>query len=338
MVTFVDGTYVAIQRTFTISPPPPPPPPGCVAVPLDTIPQPLAAYGLRQLLTAYTANKAIRVWRDSDSAELDIGFAAPCNYLDIAALLAFSAGATNVTVVKWYDQSGNGLDIASLIGEQNTSPLIVASGVLVSSIGGRPAMLFGTNTAHLKNFTPVSLSATQNSFFAVGNSTAGATTAFNTEGSQGYNLFCASDASIGANGPFYGIGFGQSGSASAPCMNAWRNTDWFWVPGQFIQTPVSYTFGTDAIWANRWNTGETPVSKSYVNGGTPGTNNNSAATATGHNTNLLLQVGIAPIGGASYTGSVAELIVYASELSVANSNSYGNNAATFFTLTWTNIT
>jgi len=50
---------------------------------------------------------SIRVRRDSDNAEQDIGFAG--SVLDTSAIETFGGGA-NVHVVTWYDQSGNGED------------------------------------------------------------------------------------------------------------------------------------------------------------------------------------------------------------------------------------
>jgi hypothetical protein len=65
------------------------------------------AYSLRKLRTAY-AGAAIRVRRDNDNAEADIGFSG--NDLDTAAL-ATHVGANSGFIAKWYDQSGNGDDV-----------------------------------------------------------------------------------------------------------------------------------------------------------------------------------------------------------------------------------
>ncbi len=55
------------------------------------------------------AGSCLRVARASDSAEQDIGFGAD-GFVDMAAADAFK-GASSLSVVKWYDQSGNGRDI-----------------------------------------------------------------------------------------------------------------------------------------------------------------------------------------------------------------------------------
>ena len=66
----------------------------------------LGAYSLRKLSSSYTG-AAIRVRRDTDNAEQDIGFDSNGD-LDTSALNAFVPD--NGYVVKWYDQSGNGRD------------------------------------------------------------------------------------------------------------------------------------------------------------------------------------------------------------------------------------
>lgn len=73
-----------------------------------------AGYALVKLRTAY-AGQCIRVRRDSDDAEQDIGFDAN-NELDWAAADAFK-GAANLFVRTWYDQGTGGIDV----GESNTS-------------------------------------------------------------------------------------------------------------------------------------------------------------------------------------------------------------------------
>mgnify|MGYP006267149367 CR=1 FL=1 len=84
-----------------------------------------AAYSLRQLDKDYTG-PAIRVRRNSDNAEQDIGFAD--NVLNESALLAF-AGAGDAFVKIWYDQSGNGNDLRQI--SYGSQPQIVNSGNLI---------------------------------------------------------------------------------------------------------------------------------------------------------------------------------------------------------------
>lgn len=76
---------------------------------LDTTPQPLGAYSLRQISSAYVANKAVQVTRASDSTTTDIGFDGSGNF-DTTALNTFCTGTTGY-ISKWYDQSGHGNDL-----------------------------------------------------------------------------------------------------------------------------------------------------------------------------------------------------------------------------------
>lgn len=93
---------------------------------LDTYTGATAAYSVRKLRNAYSGS-AIRVRRSSDNTEQDIGFDTNGN-LDESALTTF-VGAGNGFVTTWYDQSGNGHNLA-----QSTAlnqPQIVGSGTVL---------------------------------------------------------------------------------------------------------------------------------------------------------------------------------------------------------------
>lgn len=98
-----------------------------------------AAYSLRKLNSDYTG-AAIRVRRNSDSAELDVGFDADGN-LDIAVTDAFYDGS-NMQVKTWYDQSGNGNDTTRNTG--SAQPLLY-NNVGLLKIDGRPGLRFVGN-------------------------------------------------------------------------------------------------------------------------------------------------------------------------------------------------
>lgn len=98
---------------------------------LDLFPNARVAYSTRKLRTAYTG-PAIRVRRDSDNAEQDIGFDGN-NNLDTVAMLAF-VGAGSGFVVTMYDQSGNNADVSQAAAA--AQPRIVNVGVPVS-VNGR---------------------------------------------------------------------------------------------------------------------------------------------------------------------------------------------------------
>lgn len=111
-------------------------------LPLDIVKVAVSAYSLRRLKGSYTG-KCIRVRRDSDDTELDIGFSG--NGLDTVALLVF-VGAGSGYVKTWYDQSGNGSDATQTT--ISNQPRIVNAGVLDVDINGRPRIVFD-NTDNL---------------------------------------------------------------------------------------------------------------------------------------------------------------------------------------------
>lgn len=88
----------------------------------------------RRLLTSYTGT-LIRVRRDSDGTEADIGFDAD-GLLDEVGLLTF-VGAGSGYLVKLYDQSGAGYDLVQATASDQMT--VAASGVVVTS-GGFPAV------------------------------------------------------------------------------------------------------------------------------------------------------------------------------------------------------
>jgi hypothetical protein len=112
---------------------------------LDTYPA-TAAFSVRKLRTAYSGN-SMRVRRSSDNAEQDIAFSG--NVLDTASLLSFvgTGGTDNGFVTTFYDQSGNGLNIAQEVAVNQ--PKIVNAGAVVGLTGTgstRPTLSFdGSN-------------------------------------------------------------------------------------------------------------------------------------------------------------------------------------------------
>ncbi len=94
-----------------------------------------AAYSLRKLTNDYTGS-AIRVRRESDDAEQDIGFVN--NELDTAALTTFCSG-TNGFVTTWYDQAGSNDATQTTSGSQ---PQIYDSATGVVTLNGKPAAEF----------------------------------------------------------------------------------------------------------------------------------------------------------------------------------------------------
>lgn len=79
---------------------------------LDTYPNAKAAYSLKQLYENYDGF-AIRIRRSSDNVEKDFGFDATGNF-NLVLYKAF-IGTDTAYVVKWYDQTGNGLHWAQTV-------------------------------------------------------------------------------------------------------------------------------------------------------------------------------------------------------------------------------
>lgn len=87
----------------------------------------VCAYSLTRL--SYRATKCIRVRRDSDNEEIDIGFKS--GVIDVASLFAF-VGENNGLVTIWYDQSGNNINAVQSITDRQ--PRIVTAGSLENGI------------------------------------------------------------------------------------------------------------------------------------------------------------------------------------------------------------
>jgi hypothetical protein len=98
---------------------------------LDAYPSAAFAYSFRKLRAAY-AGAAVRIRRNNDDAEADIGFSG--NDFDAAAAAAH-IGANEGYIVTWYDQSGNGLDVTQATG------VLQWDYTAASSIGGLPGAL-----------------------------------------------------------------------------------------------------------------------------------------------------------------------------------------------------
>lgn len=117
-----------------------------------------SAYSLRQLSSS--ATNCIRVRRDSDNAEQDIGFSS--NVLDTSSLISF-VGSNDGFITKWYDQSGNSVDASQTTAANQ--PQIVSSGSVITE-GGKPAISFDGSNDYLVLSSTLSLS-TVHSIFAV---------------------------------------------------------------------------------------------------------------------------------------------------------------------------
>lgn len=100
------------------SPPPPP------TTPMDTYLSGMhCAYGLKKVLGGYSG-PLLRVRRDSDNAEQDIGFVSGTGLIDTTALISF-VGSGSGYVTKWYDQL---LAVDAAQATTTKQPLLVSAG------------------------------------------------------------------------------------------------------------------------------------------------------------------------------------------------------------------
>lgn len=113
----------------------------------DAIPNIVAAYGMRQLLTSYTGN-LVRIRRSSDDAQQDFGYDANGD-LDTVAIATFVGGGSGF-VTRLYDQSGNGYNVDN--GVAANQPLYVADGQ-----NSRPTTRFDGSNDYLTYATPANI-------------------------------------------------------------------------------------------------------------------------------------------------------------------------------------
>ncbi len=145
-------------------------------------------YSVTKANPSYSGS-CIRVARDSDYTETDIGFTD--NELDTTSLLAF-VGSNNGFVTKWYDQSGNGYDLS----ESNYLywPLIVSAGILITD-NGKAAINFDTTSKKLALAANINLTS-KYSISTVMNLDAGNKIFLLGDNSNAYGIFNYSGASV----------------------------------------------------------------------------------------------------------------------------------------------
>jgi hypothetical protein len=311
--------------------------PVCPSAPLDSIAgTPSIAVGVRKLYSAY-AGKALQVSRSSDNTQHDVGFVmcSPSGTnLDVADMLSF-CGVTTCTVAKWYDQSGAGHDLVDAT--PNTGPQIMVGGVLVATIGGRPAMQFqhaGTSSP-LNTTHGLCGNGTESSGFAVANALGGSTGALGSisENRGPFTLWSCGDA----NQALTGVAFMQTVQGCAPCFDGWRTYDYWFNTGIVLDAGVTYTFGNDGIFLLRWKISDSPTLKTYIGGGSPATNATATPLVGTFGSTFIFQLSNRPTGDSGFYGNVSEMIIFASECSTSDANIIGANESTFFGPSWSNI-
>ena len=128
---------------------------------LDTYTGAAVAYSVRKLDKDYSGY-CMKVRRDSDDAEADIGFDGFGGVDQVS--IATHCGAANGYVVTWYDQSGNSNDATqSTAGSQPQ----IYNGTAVITENGKPALDFDGTNDFLSNSSPTGFSGKSQSAFNV---------------------------------------------------------------------------------------------------------------------------------------------------------------------------
>lgn len=278
-----------------------------------------AAYSTRKVRSAY-AGFAIQVRRSTDSAITDIGFTSGGD-LDVSALLAFSQGG-DCFVRTWYDQSGNGRNATQAV--SGAQPQIVTGGLLTSQINSHSAVRFSGQAGGkiLQTASGTFVSASAYTAFSVARAVTGGS----------FAVPRSNKCLFGTSSNNWGMSFASTTYAAAPCMTSWRLDNAAGVRA----ADKAYTFDTDASFMSRFSTADASPFKSYVNGGTPGTD---AGTNNNNATSDALQIGVTNSSvGQCFDGPIGELFIFNTQLSLLNSNLIGLNCAQYWGLTWTDIT
>jgi hypothetical protein len=103
---------------------------GAQSLLLDDYPGAEFAISTRLLSSTYTGD-CMRVRRSSDGNNLDVGFVD--GYLDQTAIETFRGASTEIQVVEWYDQSGNGMILSN--GAHPDMPRLYTGGAYQTSLG-----------------------------------------------------------------------------------------------------------------------------------------------------------------------------------------------------------
>lgn len=128
---------------------------------LDDYPNAAAAFSVRKLDKDYTGN-CMRIRRDSDDAETDIGFDSSGD-LDTSAI-STHGGASACYVTTWYDQSGNSNNATqSTAGSQPQ----IYNGTAVITENGKPALEFDGSNDNLDVGSSISIGTSDYQHFGV---------------------------------------------------------------------------------------------------------------------------------------------------------------------------
>jgi hypothetical protein len=258
-----------------------------------------AAYSLRKLSSTYSGF-AIRVRRNSDNTLQDIGFTAGGD-LDTTALKTFTGAASGFIAI-WYDQSGNGRNATQ--STTASQPRIINAGVLEIQ-NGRPAIRFSGSQNMLTTLTAVQATTagnttTANAVFT--SSTVNSSILSNNASSatNRYNIH----APWGDGRTYLDIGDNSTGGRISATLT-WGSLS-------------VGTFQRNNTTGNIWKNGLNIVTSSAM-----------ASTVTSTNA---LYIGSFQAAGTYMTGSMPELIVFASAVSTAERQALECNQFSYYSI------
>lgn len=270
----------------------PPPPPSCsYTPPLDQVSTgALGAYSFRLLKTTYSGGNIVTIQRSSDSTQKTFTATLPSCGLNTAD--AFFDGST-YTLVTWYDQSGAGNNVTQ--GANANRPTIT-----LSCQNGHPCAVFASASSQVLNAT-LGAGVAATTLTAVANITSQASS---------HGIVEIGDASGGTDGTNLLWSTGLS-----TCQDA------------RIVSGTSFR-GQKACANNTWfrftGTSNNSVSSIYLNG-VIGTNESTATTLSNQT-----HVYIGKAATVFMTGDISEAILYAPDLSSADSGTVSTNQGSYW--------
>jgi len=283
---------------------------------LDTYTGAAVAYSLRKLRTAYTGS-AIRIRRDSDNAETDIGFTSNGN-LNTTSVSTFCGGANGFVEI-WYDQSGNDNDAVQ--NTQANQPQIYAGSSIITRFGN-PSIRFNGTNSYLINSNNHPLQYTG------GVSCIALVHKNNTSYKSYETILSAGAAGNSSNNASKLMGFGYGAASSTPNPKPTIVTD-IWHPSgmQYDGTVSLNTRHLIGWYISNWSTHRTGgLSNITLNGSDVSTKTYDGSNPISLNANPI-QIGVmdhTALADSFFGGDIQELILYSSDQN-NNRNGIENN-------------
>jgi len=271
---------------------------------LDTYTGAAAAYSTRRLYSLYTG-AALRVREDSGDTETDIGFDSNGD-LDTAAI-ATHCGSANGYVVTWYGQESSGSTGSGNDATQSTvafQPLIY-NGTAVITINGKPGIQYSYSSSH------VMASGSNIGISGTGDRT---------------NFIIAECDNISGNAESTVLSYGGGGAGEA-----WQNTYEPWIRvGSGYQSFSGTTANTQHLLTTAlWSGTNVTDSSMFVDGSAATAG--AAASRTLNTTNSTVNVGGGAGGGGNFSGTIQEILIWASDQS-SNRTGIESNVNGYFSI------